>query len=435
MSIIQKLFPNVSPIATVYPILILVLVPTLLIINTLWNLRSFNRDANFIVRHQAVAVATSIKPIISQGQDINLAGLFNEIKSSNEDILSLTYVTKTSESVDVVASTEKNPDLNKNNPELMRLSDSFKEPIAGLSYDTVLGKNVWNVVVPLRDGGEFLLVKLDIKSVSEILTRTSNDSLILLVVLIIVTLIILANHFYFYVRSLKTMQLEELDKLKDQFVSMAAHELKAPITAIISYLFIIHKKLSDQESQKISKELSVLDKVANELNKLVADLLDVSRISQGRMEIKKQTVQINDIIDNVIATMMPNINEKNLSLVYSPIELPTIQSDPDRIRQILTNLVSNAVKYTLAGNITIETKVVEKTIHVTVKDSGIGIPAEELPKLFTKFHRVGDKQTEDVRGTGLGLWITKQVIELLGGKIYAESIYGTGTNIIFTLPL
>jgi signal transduction histidine kinase len=115
--------------------------------------------------------------------------------------------------------------------------------------------------------------------------------------------------------------------------------------------------------------------------------------------------------------------------------LPEVDTDPDRLRQILTNLLSNSIKYTLSGEINILVKSDKKTVKLTIKDTGVGIPPEHMEKLFTKFHRVKDKKTQDAPGTGLGLWITKSLVEALGGNIYAESIYGSGTSISFTLPI
>jgi len=125
-----------------------------------------------------------------------------------------------------------------------------------------------------------------------------------------------------------------------------------------------------------------------------------------------------------------------LELAFSKNEsVPLIKSDPDRIRQVITNLLSNAIKYSLQGKIEIKSEVKGKVISVEVKDSGIGIPPSQISSLFTKFFRVKDLKTNKESGTGLGLWITKRIVNLLGGEIYVESIYGTGSKFSFTLPL
>jgi signal transduction histidine kinase len=429
-----------KPAVSIYPIVIIILIPVLLAINTIWNLRSFNRDANFFVRHQAVSVADTLKPIITGSKEDlnNLQTILNNSANSNEDVLSLTYLIKDGNDFVVYATTnEKDAGVAKEFG-LNQLAIGFNQPFAGLTYDPVLRKNVWNVVVPLETEGEqvtLLYLKLDTQSVEGILDRTTKDSVVVLIILVIVTLILLANHFYFYLRSLKTQQLEALDKLKDEFISMAAHELRAPMTALIGYLEMLRKKISPEELANIKSDLDTLDGLMKDLNILINELLDVSRIEQGRLNVEIRDIQINEVIHNVIKTMTPQASHKGLLINFTPNALPAIKSDANRLRQVITNLISNSIKYTLKGEVVIKATQKGDLIEVSVKDTGIGIPAEELSKLFNRFHRIRDKQVMEVRGTGLGLWITKQIVELLGGKIHAESIYGTGTNITFTIPV
>jgi len=124
-----------------------------------------------------------------------------------------------------------------------------------------------------------------------------------------------------------------------------------------------------------------------------------------------------------------------LLLSYSASAARYVLGDAVRIRQIVSNLLSNALKFTDSGRVELIVEGLEAKIKVSVKDTGIGIPADQLTQLFSKFHRVKDAKTAEVRGTGLGLWITKQIVEALGGKIYAQSIYGTGSSFTFTLPI
>ncbi len=425
---------------SIYPILIIILIPALLVANTVWNLKAFNRDANFLVRHQAVSIADTLKPmIVSSINDVGtLKNFLTTSVNSNEDILSITLLTKEGEDFNIYVSSSNESDVeNLKKLGLNQLAIGFNQPFAGLTYDADLQRKVWNVVVPL--GGDvqtrLLHVKLDTQSVDDILSRTSNDSFIILAILIVVTLILLANHFYFYLRALKTKQLEELDKLKDEFVSMATHELRAPMTALTGYLELLRDKISPDQLPAIQADLTTLEGITNDLHNLIDDLLNVSRIDQRRLKVNAVDTNVNEVVAKVVEIMTPMTNQKGLQLKFTPTELPTIQTDTDRLRQIITNLVSNAVKYTLKGDVKISATLKKDNIEINVTDTGIGIQAEELSKLFTKFHRVKDSQTKEARGTGLGLWITKQMVELLGGKINAESIYGTGTSITRTLPI
>lgn len=438
--VIEKVKSFTKSAAFIYPLIVIISIPLLLALNTFWNLRSFNRDVNFVIRHQAVSVADTLKPFISENlsDTEGLKLLLHTTVQSNSDIISTTILKQTGNKFEIIAATDSEEAEEAVGLGLNQLALGFNQPFAGLTYDTKLGKNVWNVVVPLEtDETEthLLAIKLKTESVNEILNRTSRDSIIILLILIAVTLVLLANHFIFYRKAQKAKQLAELDKLKDEFISMAAHDLRAPITALTGYLELLRTKIAPLKKADIEDDLNTLESLTKDLHKLIDDLLEVSRIEQGRLKIEIKETQVNDVVDQVIKAVTPTATQKGLKINFSKAELPIIQTDPRRVQQIVTNLVSNAVKYTLQGEINISTKMKDKAIEVKVKDSGIGIPAEELKNLFTKFHRVKDKQTREVRGTGLGLWITKQFVERLGGRISAESIYGTGTSINFTLPL
>jgi signal transduction histidine kinase len=444
MSILAKLFKKVQPLKkpaiSIYPLIIIVTIPLLLALNTIWNLRSFNRDANFFVRSQAVSTADTLKPFIKEKihSETELNSLFISTINSNDEIISITLLLKRLNDFEIIGSTNMAGAREAQELELNQLALGFSQPFAALTYDANLQKNVWNVVVPLdieSDNFYLLSLKLKTDTVNEILARTSRDSFIILGILIVVTIMLLANHFVFYRRSLRTQQLEELDKLKDEFISMAAHELRTPMTGLVGYLDLLRDKISPKQMPSFKGDFDTLDTLTKDLNNLINDLLDVSRLEQGRLKVNITSVAINDVIHLVLTTMKPTADKKNLKIIFTPKTLPIIRTDPDRIHQVLGNLVTNAIKYTLKGEVSVSAYEKNKFITVEVKDTGIGIPAEELVQLFTKFHRVKDEKTKEVRGTGLGLWITKQIVEMLGGKIHAESIYGTGTRIIFTLPI
>src|SRR4030042_3416018 len=385
MSIAAKLSEKIKSFGRlgyiIYPIVILICIPLLLIINTAWNLKTFNRDVNFLIRHQAVSVAETIKPIVLDNiSDIEqLREILIKTANSNSDIVDISILSENNQEIDLLVSSSGNYSQDDfKNLGLSQLSIGLNESFAGLGYDPIAGKNLWNVSVPLEkiEGGNYIVfLKFGVDKVDEILQRTSKDSYMILSILVIVALALLVNHFIFYQKAQKTRQLEEVDKLKDEFLSMAAHELRTPITALVGYLVLLQKKISPEEAQKIASDIALLQ------------------------------------------------------------SLTIFKADHNRLRQVVTNLLGNSVKYTLEGSIEVKAKKEDKFIEVSVKDTGIGIPPNELPKLFSKFHRVQDKKTESARGTGLGLWITKQIVEQMGGKMSVESIYGTGSRFSFTIPL
>jgi signal transduction histidine kinase len=412
-----------------------------LAVNTIWNLRSFNRDSNHLIRQQAVNIAETIEPTILDNLEDpeNLTLIINTIESSNTDIVSTTVLEVQGNSMKVISTTDEKVDLEDPvNLPLNQLAVGFDQSFAGLTYDPELGSKVWNVVVPIgpeKEKDHVLSLTLRTEAVERILQRTSRDSIIILVITIIITLVLLANHLIFYKKNLEAQQLEELDRLKDEFISTAAHELRSPITALSGRLALLHQKIPDTAKTVVNTELEVIDRNSKSILELINDLLDVSRIQQGRLKINKQDTQVNDVIEKVLELISPLADKKGLELKFEKIDLPIVQTDPERLRQVITNLLSNSVKYTLEGNVELKAEVKSKTILFTINDTGVGIPPEHLPKLFSKFHRVKDSKTEGTTGTGLGLWITKQIVEMLGGEIFAESIYGTGTRFTFTIPL
>lgn len=422
----------------IYPIVIILLIPTLLVVNTLWNLRSFNRDSNFILRHQAVQLTDTLKSLLISGHfDQQTIGLLIENwNKTSEDIVAVAILTPSSDGYQIYA-VSGDVDAEKIETDtLNKLAIGFEQSFAGLEYDPTLTRSVWTVVSPIKDtsaGSYLVVIRFDTLSVNEILDRTTRDSLIILAILIVLVLIVLTNHFYFYIRTLRTRQLEELDRLKTEFVSMAAHELKTPITALIGYTSLLKKKIVS-EDKSINTYIDTLLTVTDDLNTIVADILDVSRIEQGRLAVTIGDTDVNKLIQQVITQLTPIAEEKNLAISFEKQEIPIVPNDAARLKQIIKNLMSNSIKYTLQGTVAISTATEGKTIRVVIKDTGIGIPPDEMKKLFSKFHRVQDSKTKEARGTGLGLWITKQMVEMLGGTIAVESIYGTGTSVTLVFP-
>lgn len=232
-------------------------------------------------------------------------------------------------------------------------------------------------------------------------------------------------------------RLQELDRLKSAFVSIASHELRTPMTSIRGYVENMLDGLTGPLTEKQSQYLSRVKYNIDRLTRMTADLLDLSRIEAGRVELRLEYVSVTELIEDVVEGLRSMTGEKSLALkVLHSSSPPPIQADRDKLAQILTNLIGNAIKFTPSGGtIEIKTEVQNNTfLYVGVSDTGCGIQPDELPRVFEKFFRGGSVQT-DVRGAGLGLAIVKSLVELHGGHIEAESIPGTGSHFFFTLPL
>lgn len=229
----------------------------------------------------------------------------------------------------------------------------------------------------------------------------------------------------------------EIDRMKSEFVSLVSHELRTPLTSIKGYIDLILDGDAGEITEEQQEYLEIARNNADRLVALINDLLDVSRIESGKVELQRRALDMAHVIQDVASSLRPQIDAKgqHLSLiVHKP--LPTILGDADRVTQILNNLLSNAYKYTPAGgSISIEAQAVaDKHVRVDVRDSGIGLTPDEMGKLFTRFFRAKNKTTQEVGGTGLGLTITRSLVEMHGGEITVTSTPGQGSTFSFTLP-
>jgi signal transduction histidine kinase len=233
-------------------------------------------------------------------------------------------------------------------------------------------------------------------------------------------------------------KLKELDKLKDDFVSIASHELRTPMTAIKSYLWMALKRPDVQLTEKMTKYISRAYISTERLINLVNDMLNVSRIEAGRVEIKPVAFDIQALVDDVMGEVSARAVEKSIHLYAAKTPVARIFADPDKVHQVLLNLIGNALKFIPnGGQIGVSYFSDGQTVEVSVKDSGVGISKDDLARLFKKFERLDSSYvaTATSGGTGLGLYICKSLIDLMGGKIWANSEgLGKGTTFTFSLP-
>jgi signal transduction histidine kinase/putative methionine-R-sulfoxide reductase with GAF domain len=232
-------------------------------------------------------------------------------------------------------------------------------------------------------------------------------------------------------------ELRRLSELKTDFISMVSHELRTPLTSIKGFVkLVLVEDLGPLTAQQ-RECLAVADAEADRLTHLINDLLDVSRIDAGRMTFTWEVLHPNDLVEQVMQTLHPQAAELNLHLEAAlPENLPPIRGDRQRIIQILTNLLGNAVKFTPAGGrVRVAAAVESGLLVVRVADTGVGIPAHAMPRIFDRFYQVDGAGPRSRGGTGLGLAITRQLVELHGGRIWASSTLGEGSTFTFTLPI
>ncbi len=231
---------------------------------------------------------------------------------------------------------------------------------------------------------------------------------------------------------------KELEEMKLDFVSMAAHELRTPLTSIRGYLSVLQEELKTKLNED---QLSFLEKAfisSTQLAALVENLLSVSRIERGSLQIQTQVTDWEEILSESFANFEPQAHERQVkfTLIKPTKPLPYVLVDKFRISEVASNLIGNALNYTPSGgSVEVSTEVLDDQVVTHVKDTGPGIPEQALPKLFTKFFRVSGVLEQGSKGTGLGLYISKSIVDMHKGRIWVESQIGKGSVFSFSVPI
>lgn len=231
-------------------------------------------------------------------------------------------------------------------------------------------------------------------------------------------------------------KLRELDKAKSEFVSIASHQLRTPLTAIKGYISMVLEGSYGKLPERAKSPVENVFKSSQRLIKLVNDLLSVSKIEAGKMELDIQRSSLADIISSVIEELKIEIKKKNIYLKWGKPKkpLPDIFIDRDKIRQVILNIIDNAIRYTNKGGVTIKSEVVNSDIRIRISDTGAGLSREELSKMFGSFSRGTAGSQFYTEGVGLGLYVSKKFVEMHKGEIWAES-KGKGKGSVFFIKL
>jgi signal transduction histidine kinase len=230
---------------------------------------------------------------------------------------------------------------------------------------------------------------------------------------------------------------QEANQAKTRFVSVVTHELRIPMTSIKGYTDLLRQGMVGPLNETQQNFLEVIRNNVERMSVLVSDLSDISHIETGRLKLSLSTVNLGENVKQVLQSIRPKIEEKQQILTVNlPEDLPAVNADPNRLAQVLTNLVSNANKYTDPdGKIDVRARLEGEFVRVEVSDTGLGISAEDQPRLFTQFFRSDDPMVREQQGWGLGLNVTQRLVELMGGEIGAQSEYRKGSLFWFTVPV
>lgn len=234
----------------------------------------------------------------------------------------------------------------------------------------------------------------------------------------------------------KNRELQAAYRTKGEFLANMSHELRTPLNAIIGFSRLMKRKLSDTMPERQMKNLELIQQSGEQLLVLVNDLLDFEKIEAGKLTIRREEVDLKDLLDSLSSTLRPSAQDKGLKLSFEVGDIATsIHSDRDRLRQVLTNLLTNGIKYSDRGTVLLKVYEQEQWLVFQVTDEGIGMSPDQIEKIFDPFHQVDGSETRERGGVGLGLAIVGRLVGLLRGLIEVSSVKGKGSTFTVKLPL
>ena len=427
-----------------YSLLLIVIIPLALYYNTLLSVKSFQKNIDFNLQTKALT-AEEIFGVFAADffpfPDI-LQGKIEDIARNNPEITKLRVISvKENGDFKVIASQDSQEIGGVILSPSFSLSWSQNQTIANLVSEKE--ERFWNVVKPIYDkksGQKIGLVSmaLSLKQSDILITRSIYHSYLIVIITIVLCLFLIIQHTRLFEYMVLSKKLKEVDKMKDDFIRMATHELQTPIANIRGYLELLREEIYSVLNDAQKKYFCITEISAKNLSDLVYDILEVSRVEQGRLDFASQKFSPVHLIREVTEELKIKAEQKNIKLVFkeSP-DLFFIQANPNRFRQVISNLVGNAIKYTKEGTVEITTEIdkSKNQCFIFVKDTGVGIAAEAQKKLFEKFYRVRNEATADIPGTGLGLWLAKNFCEKMNGQIFIESMEGVGSKFTVIFPL
>lgn len=453
----------------IYAIAIIIAVPAIIVINTIYLGNQAREDFVTEARRKAdivnQSVAISAKQLIKTGNTESLNGYLDEFSDQSPTLKDVYVAGINDDSIDIIASNKEGYKLsdhqeqsinfaietcktivrNKNELQSVNSSESVKIDCPGVaskgvSYDNNGNKtNTWEVTTPvLNEDYDIVAVAastITTADADELLDNTFFRSYIFLAISVLIVVALLVHHFKLAGYSQLLAKQKEINQTLSDFLSVATHELKAPTSIIKGYISNVTDGTFGEVSKDVKAQLFVALNQTDRLNSLVQDLLNVSRVEQGRIQYEITTVDLNATIGAIVENYRANALEKNIVLIYKPEGVSLVKADAGRAQEIFTNLIDNSIKYTPSGSVTITHEANKQYLITKIRDTGLGISAENRKRLFQRFYRVQTEQTKTISGTGLGLWIIKQYIEAMGGKIEVDSLVGSGTEFIVYLPI
>ena len=324
---------------------------------------------------------------------------------------------------------------------LIALAWSNAEPEQ--SYVIANNQKYWRMVDPLIDPKTkepYALVVEDIpfSGIEQGITNTIWLAFGITTIIVLITLVLVLNHTSLFSYVTLSKRLQEQNKAKDNFIRMATHELRHPVTAITFCIASLKEELAAVANERQRKDIDHIFDSIRSLSDLMDDILEVSHLEQGRTDFSPEKIASGTVVKGVVDDLRPKAEAKSLALTLEGEDFPyNINVNLICFKRIITNLVENSIKYTPAGKVAVSIKAEtsKKRCVITVQDTGFGISAEGQARLFQQFYRVKTQDNEGISGTGLGLWMSREMARKMGGDIMLESIEHMGSRFFVTFPL
>lgn len=428
----------------IYSLILIFLIPVAIIVSTFWGMQKIQKNIESELQKKTILAKTIFAGAVSDSLDDDslLETKIKTIVESNTELKEITVLKPIDDGFLAVASSDVN-NLGLTFKSLQYTSAWVDDKSITSLAQAEGNKNerYWVIISPLKnpDSENVALVnmKISLADIDSSRQKTLTETLIVLSITIFFVLLLLFNHFKFFEYSILFKRLKEVDKMKDDFISMASHELKTPMAAIKGYMGMIFEGVAGKVDQKAKAHLEKVLANIKRLDALVDALLDVSRLEQDRMQFDMQALDITQVLSEVISEIKVQADEKKLKIQYETLAEPhpLIFADYDRIGQIFENIIGNAIKYTFKGGVTIYHRIEEGRLKTIIQDTGIGMSKQDMKGLFKRFYRIRNEKTADIPGTGLGLWITKEIVLKMNGEILAESKENIGSAFTIIFPI
>ena len=427
-----------------YSLFLIILIPAVLYFNTFFAINSFQKNIDYNLQTQALIAESIFGSLANEffSQPEILQKKIEEIAQENKEIAKLRITQEEKGGKFKIVAAQNTEEIgNLISDPFLSLSWAQNQAIADLINEQ--GERFWKVTRPIYDSktGEkigLISMALSLKDSDASITRSVYLAYLVIIVAIIACLFLIIQHTLLFSFVALTNKLKEIDKMKDEFIRMATHELQTPIANIHGYIATLEEEISYLLSDAQKEYLNRIRISAKNLGDLIYDILEVSRIEQGRLDFTAQKIFPDQLIKELAGDFKVKAEQKKLRLIFAETPIShSIFVNQARFRQIITNLIENAVKYTSAGEIEIGVKADEAKgkYIIFVRDTGLGISAEAQKRLYERFYRVKTRETAGIPGTGLGLWISKQLCEKMGGEIFVESMEGIGSKFTLYFPL